>query len=430
VMRRILVVVCACGVCVSLASRASAQAVRLSLKEAEMRALDTHPLIRASQDIALAASEVVRETKSAFYPTAVANVTGAGAEDGSRITAGALNNPSILDRFATGVTISQLVTDFGRTGNLVQGQKLRADAQEQDVVTRRAEVLLEVDRAYFNALGTQAVMRVAQQTVEARQLVSSQVDALAASGLKSSLDASFAKVNLSQAKLLLVQATNDVQAAFATLTAAMGSAQTASYELQDEPLPAPPPDDSASLVAQALKDRPDIAARRFSRDAAARFAAAERALWFPVVSAVGAAGVTPYRQTGLTDHYSAAGFNVAVPLTNGNLYSARHAEAVLRTQAEEEGLRDVEAQITRDVSVAWLSARTAYQKVDLTNQLLAQASDALELAQARYDLGLSSIVELTQAQLNKTEADIEVATTRYEYQTRTVALRFQVGALK
>ena len=172
-----------------------------------------------------------------------------------------------------------------------------------------------------------------------------------------------------------------------------------------------------------------MASRRFSRDAATKFAAAERALWYPVVSAVGAAGVTPYR-VGLNDHYSAAGFNVAVPLINGNLYSARHAEALLREQAEEEVLRDVETRITRDVSVAWLSARTAFQKIDLTNQLLAQASDAMELAQARYDLGLSSIVELTQAQLNKTEAEIETARTRYEYQIRSVALRFQTGALR
>ena len=77
-----------------------------------------------------------------------------------------------------------------------------------------------------------------------------------------------------------------------------------------------------------------------------------------------------------------------------------------------------------------MSARTAYQKVDLTNQLLTQASDALELAQARYDLGLSSIVELSQAQLNKTQAEIEVARTRYEYQARSVALRFEIGALR
>jgi outer membrane protein len=103
---------------------------------------------------------------------------------------------------------------------------------------------------------------------------------------------------------------------------------------------------------------------------------------------------------------------------------------VFRAQAEDEALRDTETLITRDVSVAWQNARTAYQKIDLTNQLAAQASDSLELAQARYDLGLSSIVELTQAQLNKTEAEIEVARTRFEYQTRTAVLRFQIGALK
>ena len=429
-MRAISLPLCVSYGFLSFAPYASAQTVQLSLKEAEMRAVDSHPLIRAGHDMALAAGEAVRETKSAYYPTAVANVTGAGAQDGTRITAGALNNPAILDRFATGVSVSQLVTDFGRTGHLVQTQMLRADAQEQDVATRRAEVLLEVDRAYFRALGAQAVLKVAQQTVEARQLVSDQVDTLAASGLKSSLDASFARVNLSQAKLLLVEATNDVQAAFATLTATLGSTGTAIYELQDEPLPAPPPDDGTALVAQALRDRSDVAARRLSRDAASKFAAAERALWFPVVSAVGAAGVTPYHEAGLTDHYAAAGFNVAIPLANGSLYSARHAEAVFRAQAEDEALRDTETLITRDVSVAWQSARTAYQKIDLTNQLAAQASDSLELAQARYDLGLSSIVELTQAQLNKTEAEIEVARTRFEYQTRTAVLRFQIGALK
>jgi outer membrane protein len=82
------------------------------------------------------------------------------------------------------------------------------------------------------------------------------------------------------------------------------------------------------------------------------------------------------------------------------------------------------------VNLAVLEMRTGYQRVDLTNQLLAQASDALELAQARYNLGLSSIVELTQAQLNKTQAEIEQATVRYDYQTRAAILRFQIGALK
>ena len=74
--------------------------------------------------------------------------------------------------------------------------------------------------------------------------------------------------------------------------------------------------------------------------------------------------------------------------------------------------------------------RAAFQRLDLTNQLLDQATQALDLAEARYNLGLSSIVELTQAQLNKTRAEIEQASARYDYQARIAALRYQTGELK
>jgi len=93
-------------------------------------------------------------------------------------------------------------------------------------------------------------------------------------------------------------------------------------------------------------------------------------------------------------------------------------------------VQDLENRVARDVEIALLDAQTAYQRLDLTKQLLAHSSDALDLAQQRYDLGLSSIVELTQAQLNQTRAQIEQATARYEYQTRQAALRYQTGELK
>jgi outer membrane protein len=271
---------------------------------------------------------------------------------------------------------------------------------------------------------------VARQTVDARQLVVDQVSALASSGLKSGLDLSFARVNLSQAQLLLVQAQGDVQSAVAALNTAMGASQTSTYELVDEPLPQPSADDAAAMIAQALRDRPDVAAERLSAQAASKFADAERALLRPVVSAVGVAGVTPYRDSTLNEHYSAAGFNVTVPVFNGGLYSARRSEAAYRAQAADQALRDLENRVARDVTLAWVQTRTAYQRVDLTNQLVAQAADALDLAQQRYTMGLSSIVELTQAQLNKTQADIDQASARYDYQARTAALKFQTGALK
>jgi outer membrane protein len=403
---------------------------RLPIRDAEQRALAGHPTVHAAQAASLAARESAREATSAYWPTIFGNLTGAVAPDGTRITAGALNNSSIFDRLAVGVTASQLVTDFGRTSDLVQSVRLRANAQEQDVTLLRAVVLLNVDRAYFDALRAQAVQRVAMQTVDARQLVVDQVQALANGGLKSGLDLSFARVNLSQAQLLLVQAEGDVQAAFAALSAAMGTRQATTFELVDEAPPPPPQDSAATVITQALRDRPDVAAERLTAQAASKFADAERALLRPTVAAVATAGVTPYRDSALNDHYSAAGFNVSVPVFNGGLYSARRSEATYRAQVADDALRDLENRVARDVMLAWVQVRTGFQRVDLTRQLVAQATDALDLAQQRYNLGLSSIVELTQAQLNKTEAEIADATARYDYQAKMTALRFQAGLLR
>lgn len=430
-MRRHHLYIAACVAVLTMGTPAGAQTPQqLSLKDAEQRALAGHPGVLAARSAAQAAQQAVREVKSAYWPTIFGSVTGAAAPDGTRIAAGALNNPSIFDRFAMGITASQLVTDFGRTKDLVQTQTLRAGAQEQDVTLVRAEVLLDVDRAYFDALRAQAVLRVATDTVAARQLVVDQVSALASGGLKSGLDLSFARVNLSQAQLLRVQADGDVQAAFAALSTAMGEPQATTFALVDEPMPPVSSDDAATVIAQALRDRPDVVAERLSAQAASKFADAERALLLPTVAAVGTAGVTPYRDTTLNDHYSAAGFNVTVPVFNGGLDSARRSEAVFRAEVEGDALRDLENRVARDVTLAWVQVRTGFLRVDLTNQLLAQATDALDLAQQRYTLGLSSIVELTQGQLNKTEAEIAAASARYDYQAKTAALRFQAGLLR
>ena len=120
---------------------------RLTLKDAEQRALAGHPDIAGARAAAQALQQTVREVKSAYWPGVFGNVTGAAASpEGARLTAGALNNPSIFDRLATGVIASQLVTDFGRTNDLVQSQKLRAGAQEQDVALVQANLRISIRR--------------------------------------------------------------------------------------------------------------------------------------------------------------------------------------------------------------------------------------------------------------------------------------------
>jgi outer membrane protein len=121
---------------------------------------------------------------------------------------------------------------------------------------------------------------------------------------------------------------------------------------------------------------------------------------------------------------------VNVPIFNGRLFNALHSEATARARAQEQLLRGLEDRVARDVRTAWLNAVSAYQRLSLTEQLLAQAKQASDLAQSRYQLGLSSIIELSQAQLNLTEAQIEQVSAEYEYQTQTANLNFQLGRLR
>ena len=427
-IRHAIAVLLLAGMCPALPARA--QNLRLTLEQAERQALADHPQIRAAQYSAQAAGEIVKELRAPYFPVAAASVTGTQAQAGSRVAAGGLNNPIILDRLAGGVAVGQLVTDFGRTPTLVQSGLLRADSRREAVAGRQADIRLQVDRAYFNTLRAQAVAKVAEETVAARQVVADQVSAQAASGLKSALDLSFAEVNLSEAQILVVQARNDLQAAFAALSAAMGSSASATYDLAEQPLPSEPGEDETALVARGLRDRPDLAAERLSQRSASTFAEAEGAAWRPAVSLTGVFGRVPYRQIGLNEQYAAVGVNVTVPLSTGGALSARHAEALLTASAEQQRVRDLENAVSRDVRTALLDVHAAFRRIELAQQLQTHAADAADLAQARFDNGLGSIVELTQAQLNKTRADIEAATARYDCQIRTAVLKFQTGEFK
>ncbi len=124
----------------------------LTLVQAEATALRNNPQITIGKLRALEAQQYVRETRSALLPTAYLSLTGVDSEAGSRIAAGALNNPILFSRAAAGATVSQLVTDFGRTTNLVSSSQFQAKAQDKNAAATTADITLAVDQAFYNAL--------------------------------------------------------------------------------------------------------------------------------------------------------------------------------------------------------------------------------------------------------------------------------------
>jgi outer membrane protein len=404
--------------------------IHLAVKDAEAIALKNNPAISVARLNALASQQVTREVRSSLWPQAYVNLTAVDTRDNSRITAGALNNPIIYTRAAGGATVSQLITDFGHTTNLVASARLQAKADEQNAAATRQEVLLAVDQAFYNTLQTHAVLKVAEQTVASRQLLSDQVSALARSKLKSNLDLSFANVNLAQAKLLYLDALNNDKGAMASLSAILGYPTLENFELINETDSlTPPPADVDRLIADAFSTRPELLALEFESQSAEKLQKANRDQELPTISALAAFGDSPVRDDRVYGPYGAVGVNVQIPVFNGNLYSAKSHEAELRAQAMRQRQLDLRNRISRDVRTSWLAASTAFDRVNVSEQLLAEANQALDLAQTRYKLGLSSIVELSQAQLQQTQAEIANSQAGYEYRLALAVLRYQTTGL-
>lgn len=419
------------GLEASAAQTAAVPSTSLSLSDAQALALKNNPQISFARLTALASQQVTRQVRSNLWPTATMDLTAVDSEPGSRITAGALNNPTVYPRAAAGATVTQLITDFGRTTNLISSASLAAKAENQNALATKEQILLAVDQAFYNALQTHAVLTVAQQTVNDRQTVSDQVGALFKSKLKSELDLSFANVNLAQAKLLLLDAQNNENAALAALSAVLGFSSLQSFQLVEDPSSnVAPPGNVDELISTALAVRPEILALDFQSESAAKFQKAERDLLFPNIRALGTVGDTPVRNPAISPNwYGAVGLNVDIPVFNGFLFTARAREASLREQATRERLRDLRDRISRDVRTSWLNANTAYQRLAVTQQLLDQANLALNLAQARYHLGLGSIVELSQGQLQQTQAQISNAQAMYDYRLSLAVLQYQTSGI-
>ena len=349
---------------------------------------------------------------------------------GSRITAGALNNPIIFERAAAGASVSQLITDFGHTTNLVSSASLATKAQDQNALATKEQILLAVDQAFYGALQAHAVLTVAQQTVHERQTVADQVDALYKNQLKSQVDYAFAEVNLAQAKLLLLDAQNNENATFANLSAVLGYSAVQNFQLVEDTTPlVAPPANVDSLISDAFAARPEIRSLDYQYQSAQKFQKAQRDLFFPTINALAAVGDTPVRIAPLTSWYWAAGVNLGIPVFNGFRYSAMSKEASLQEEATRQGLLDLKNTISRDVRNSWLGANTAYQRLSVTQQLLDQADLSLKLAQTRYNLGLGSIVELSQAQLQQTQAQIGYAQAGYDYRLALAMLQYQTTGL-
>jgi outer membrane protein len=403
----------------------------LTREQAEQMAIKNNPRVSIGHLLALAQHQVVRETRSAELPQIVGSITAEDAETASRISAGTLTASRLFEHVGAGATASQLITDFGRTRNLVLSAKLREKAQNASALATTEDIVLATDQAFYNALQAQALLNVAKQNVDTRQTTDNQINVMTKNKLKSTLDLSFADVNFSQAKLLLLDAQNNASSTMVVLDDMLGLDRQVVFTLEgDSGTLEPPPADADQLLQIAIQQRPDLQALNLDQQAAVKFKNAQRDQLLPSISALGTAGTVPIRPGSnyyVTNWWGGVGVNMNIPIFNGFLYPAQAKEASIRTQVASEQTRALRDRIARDVRTSWLATQTAYQRVGVTAELLKQANLALQLAQTRYKMGLSSIVELSQAQYQQTDAAIGNTNAQYQYRLTLSTLNYEIG---
>ena len=143
-----------------------------------------------------------------------------------------------------------------------------------------------------------------------------------------------------------------------------------------------------------------------------------------------AAGDTFSGDNRIPDNYAAAGININIPLFAGGKYNAATHRAEFQATAALDKLTDLENQVGRDVRIAWQNSLAGYEALSVSHELATYAEKSLSLAQSRYNLGLSSIVELNNAQLNAVDAEFQDVKTRYQYKLQMTQLDYETGVLQ
>ena len=406
----------------------------LTLQEAIRTALEKHPALQSSEFAVQGAEARAKQAESPYYP----QVGGTAIQTNGSVRTNALFSPSgsLIEPnrsdFSVGVSARQTVYDFGQTSSKVDAQRSDRARFEKEAVSRRMEVVLGVEQAYFSVLKRKRLVEIAEQTVRERNVLKRQVEVLYRNQLKSKLDFGLVHVQSTDAEFLVIRARNDLEAAFAELNNAMGVEGPAAYQLEDIPVVVEPPRSLDALVAEALDRRPELLAlKERMRTADHRIKAAGN-LNFPTLQVIGSAGDTEHisnRPNLQEGGWWAVGGVVSVPLFTGFLIQNQVAEATAQ-QREAQAVYLTAAQNVRlQVKDSFLDLVTLIQQIKVAEEQVQIAREALSLASQRYKLGLSSIVEVTQSEVAVTAADTRLAETQYNTKIAEARLRYAVGGI-
>ncbi len=363
-------------------------------------ALKKNPGIIAAANTVGVNKSRVGEARSAYYPQLSASAGYTKSSTTSSVTgsSGSFDGSVRSDQYSAAVTLNQNILDFGKTSSSVNIAKHNFESSQQDFVASENNTVQTVKQAYYGVLQTKRNRDVAADVIKQFQLHLDQAKGFYEVGTKAKIDVIKAEVDLSNAKLSLINAENAHKIAWVNLNNAIGVPDAPEYGIEDNLSFQPYVITLEEATARAFENRPDLKSIIARRQAAESNISFARSGYYPVLS-----GSASYSRTGtdlspseLNDSWQAGVF-LTVPLFSGFLTSHQVAEAksnLYVLKANEESLRQ---QILLEVRQAYLNLQAADASISTSDLAAQQAKENLDLANGRYAAGVGSPVEVSDA---------------------------------
>ena len=405
-------------------SPAPSSAVRWSLGDVITMALANHPLIGEADAGVRAAAARRGQVASVKLPQV-------GASAGvSWLEAKSNASDEQVRSTASNVqgTVTQLLTDFGRTGASLARAGDLAEAAAQSARWSRVEVAFNAGVAYFNVLRAVNLQTVSRETVLQRESLQRQAQAFFDAGLKARIDVVRAEANLYQARADVAGADHDAQTARLILLNQIGIDSPADFELAGAPDVLEAAGTTEDWLDEAEKNHPDLAALRLQLAAARSTRLAAQRGNNPLVTANGRLGWSGTDELPVDLGWS-IGAQVSVPLFDGHLTRERTAEAEAGVAAAEFALENRRRQVRLLVEQASRSMREAAERLVAREKQREAFAENLRLATGRYEAGAADIIEMIDAQVQMTVAETNVVETRFDQALALAALYRALGRL-
>jgi len=402
----------------------------LSFPAAVDFALCTNPATRGAWAAARAQAAALGGAKSAWYPS----LSATGSESrtsGDHVDATGQNVNSSQTTGDVALNLNWVLYDFGgRSGRIDSARRLyeAAGATANSVVQ---QTVRSVVQGYYGVVAADANLAAATTTEQATAKSLEIARTLQEGGVGTQADVLQAQTAHDEAVLTRVQAEATTKSARGTLNVTLGLNADRPLQLEADPVPTQVPALSArmaDLMAEAMRQRPDLAAAQARRDAAAADVRVARAQGLPSIS-VGA----QHSFIDTTDlphqNFNQFGVTVTVPIFTGfsTVYGVRQAKETLAER--EAGTEQARLNVSLDVWNAYYGMDSANQQLTATAALLKTADDNQQVALGRYQSGVGTILDVLTAQNGAATAREQRINAELGWKVARAQLAFALGRL-